>query len=41
MGQERLLIWRHVVDLERPWPALAADIGGLAEKIDQARSTRG
>ncbi|MGW1882067.1 McrC family protein [Streptomyces sp. NPDC001970] len=35
----RLRIWRHVVDLARPWRALAADIATLAESIDAARST--
>ncbi|MFJ2020606.1 McrC family protein [Streptomyces nodosus] len=38
VGDGRLRIWRHVVDLARPWRALAADIEALAEAIDSART---
>ncbi|MEV5936112.1 hypothetical protein AB0L56_26105 [Streptomyces sp. NPDC052079] len=30
-------IWRHIVDLSRPWRNLAADIEALAESVDTAR----
>ncbi|WP_306334481.1 McrC family protein [Streptomyces sp. KL118A] len=38
VGNSRLTIWRHVVDLARPWRALAADIEALAAVIDGARA---
>ncbi|MDW4905948.1 hypothetical protein RB628_11535 [Streptomyces sp. ADMS] len=38
VGKGVLRIWRHVVDLSRPWRDLAADIAGLAESIDAART---
>ncbi|GGT39588.1 McrC family protein [Streptomyces chromofuscus] len=38
VGEGRLRIWRHVVDLSRPWRNLASDIDGLAESVDTARS---
>lgn len=38
MGEGRLRIWRHVIDLARPWRELEAAITTLAEKIDTARS---
>ncbi|WP_225100746.1 McrC family protein [Streptomyces sp. CoH27] len=40
IGGSLLTIWRHVIDLARPWRALAADIESLAETIDDARSAR-
>ncbi|GGV78986.1 hypothetical protein [Streptomyces griseoloalbus] len=39
MGEGRLRIWRHVVDLARPWRDLAADIAALAESVDTARGS--
>lgn len=39
VGEERLRIWRHVVDLSRPWRDLAADIDALAESVDIARDS--
>ncbi|MFE5029578.1 McrC family protein [Streptomyces sp. NPDC056656] len=38
VGRGRLRIWRHVVDLSRPWRTLAADIADLAAAIDIART---
>lgn len=38
VGEGQLRIWRHVVDLARPWRELEADIAALAETIDTARS---
>ncbi|MFF3912873.1 McrC family protein [Streptomyces sp. NPDC001852] len=40
VGSERLRIWRHIVDLSRPWRDLAADVEALAQAIDSARTTR-
>ncbi|MFF4565722.1 McrC family protein [Streptomyces sp. NPDC001435] len=40
VGEGRLRIWRHVLDLARPWRDLSADILTLAETIDGARTTR-
>ncbi|MFH8803134.1 hypothetical protein ACH4F6_26620 [Streptomyces sp. NPDC017936] len=39
VGEGRLRIWRHVVDLSRPWRDLASDTDALAESVDTARST--
>ncbi|MFD7806388.1 hypothetical protein ACFV4H_07790 [Streptomyces cellulosae] len=39
VGEERLRIWRHIVDLSRPWRDLAADIDALAESVDIARDS--
>ncbi|MFJ4520626.1 McrC family protein [Streptomyces sp. NPDC088810] len=41
VGEGRLRIWRHVVDLSRPWRDLAADIKSLAESVDAARTMVG
>jgi 5-methylcytosine-specific restriction enzyme subunit McrC len=38
VGDGRLRIWRHVVDLSSPWRDLAATIDALAETIDTARA---
>lgn len=38
VGDGRLRIWRHVVDLSSPWRDLAATIDVLAETIDTARA---
>ncbi|MFJ8076184.1 McrC family protein [Streptomyces sp. NPDC096176] len=38
VGEGRLRIWRHTVDLARPWRELEAAIAELAEKIDTARA---
>ncbi|MGC2998409.1 5-methylcytosine restriction system specificity protein McrC [Streptomyces sp. G35A] len=39
VGEGRLRIWRHVVDLSRPWRDLASDIDALAASVDTARSS--
>jgi len=38
LGEGRLRIWRHVLDLSRPWQDLASDIADLAETVDNART---
>ncbi|MER6633278.1 restriction endonuclease [Streptomyces sp. NPDC000987] len=40
VGEGRLRIFRHVVDLSRPWRELAATVEALAESVDTARTVR-
>ncbi|MGY5007978.1 hypothetical protein ACWCY6_07750 [Streptomyces sp. 900105755] len=40
VGEGRLRIFRHVVDLSRPWRELAVAVGSLAASVD-ARTARG
>lgn len=40
VGEGRLRIFRHVVDLARPWRELAADVEALAMAVDGARTIR-
>lgn len=39
LGERRLRIFRHVVDLSGPWRQLAAAIETLAESVDSMRTT--
>ncbi|MER5221348.1 McrC family protein [Streptomyces flaveus] len=41
VGEGTLSIWRHVLDLSRPWQDLASDIADLAERMDTARTAGG
>jgi 5-methylcytosine-specific restriction enzyme subunit McrC len=41
VGEGMLSIWRHVIDLSRPWRDLASDIADLARKMDTARTAGG
>ncbi|WP_416982989.1 McrC family protein [Streptomyces sp. T028] len=40
VGEGRLRLFRHVVDLSRPWRELAAAVEALAESVDAARTAR-
>ncbi len=40
VGEGRLRLFRHVVDLSRPWRELASAVDALAESVDAARTAR-